>query len=41
MLVEMAASPPSPLETASTLLSPVMQPLATTGIVFVWCCCSS
>ncbi|MGC5780631.1 AI-2E family transporter [Methylobacterium sp. NFXW15] len=35
MLVEMAASPPSPLETASTLLSPVMQPLATTGIVFV------
>ena len=35
MLVEMAASPPSPLETASTLLSPVMQPLATIGIVFV------
>ena len=35
MLVEMTATPPSPLETASTLLSPVMQPLATTGIVFV------
>ncbi len=35
VLVEMAASPPSPLETASTLLSPVLQPLATAGIVFV------
>ena len=35
MLVEMTATPPSPLETASTLLSPIMQPLATTGIVFV------
>ena len=35
MLVEMAATPPSALETASTLLSPVLQPLATAGIVFV------
>ncbi len=35
MLVEMTAAPPSPLETASTLLSPIMQPLATLGIVFV------
>lgn len=35
MLVEMAASPPNPLETASALLSPVLQPLATAGIVFV------
>ncbi|MBE7244633.1 MAG: AI-2E family transporter [Actinomycetospora chiangmaiensis] len=35
MLVEMAASPPSPLETASTLLSPAIQPLGTAGIVFV------
>ncbi|MCJ2012535.1 AI-2E family transporter [Methylobacterium sp. J-076] len=35
MLVEMAATPPSPLETASTLLSPALQPLATAGIVFV------
>ncbi|GJE36258.1 AI-2E family transporter [Methylobacterium persicinum] len=35
MLVEMAATPPSPLETASTLLSPVLQPLATAGIVSV------
>lgn len=35
MLVEMMASPPGPLETASTLLSPALQPLATVGIVFV------
>ncbi|MCJ2039363.1 AI-2E family transporter [Methylobacterium sp. J-059] len=35
VLVEMRQTPPGPLETASTLLSPVMQPLATTGIVFV------
>ncbi len=35
MLVEMAASPPSPVETASTLLSPVIQPLTTAGIVFI------
>ncbi|MDP4022371.1 AI-2E family transporter [Methylobacterium sp. NEAU 140] len=35
ILVEMAASPPGPLETASTLLAPVLQPLATAGIVFV------
>ena len=35
LLVEMRQAQPGPLETASTLLSPVMQPLATTGIVFV------
>ncbi|TXM71425.1 AI-2E family transporter [Methylobacterium sp. WL12] len=35
VLVEMRRAQPGPLETASTLLSPVMQPLATTGIVFV------
>lgn len=35
VLVEIAASPPSPLETASALLSPVLQPLATAGIVSV------
>ena len=35
VLVEMRQAQPGPLETASTLLSPVMQPLATTGIVFV------
>ena len=35
VLVEMRQAQPGALETASTLLSPVMQPLATTGIVFV------
>lgn len=35
VVVEMRQTPPGPLETAGTLLSPVMQPLATTGIVFV------
>ena len=35
MLVEMKDRPPSPLELASTVLSPVIQPLATSGIVLV------
>jgi predicted PurR-regulated permease PerM len=35
MLVEVASTPPTPLEMLSTVLSPVMQPLATVGIVFV------
>ncbi|MDR7037075.1 putative PurR-regulated permease PerM [Methylobacterium sp. BE186] len=35
VLVEMRERPPGPIETAGTLLSPVMKPLATTGIVFV------
>ncbi|MGH1574400.1 AI-2E family transporter [Methylobacterium sp. P31] len=35
MLVEVASTPPAPLEMLSTVLSPVMQPLATAGIVFV------
>ncbi|WP_375455022.1 AI-2E family transporter [uncultured Methylobacterium sp.] len=35
VLVEMQQTPPGPLETAGTLLSPALQPLATTGIVFV------
>lgn len=35
VLVEVAASPPGPIEMLSTVLSPVMHPLATVGIVFV------
>ena len=35
VLVEVAASQPGPLEMISTVLSPVMHPLATVGIVFV------
>ena len=35
LLVEMKDRPPSALDLASTVLSPVVQPLATTGIVFV------
>lgn len=35
VLVEMKDRPPSPLELANTVLSPVVQPLATAGIVFV------
>ena len=35
MLVEMKDRPPSALELANTVLSPVMQPLATAGIVLV------
>ena len=35
VLVEVASTPPTPLEMLSTVLSPVMQPLATVGIVFV------
>ncbi|GLS59142.1 AI-2E family transporter [Methylobacterium haplocladii] len=35
VLVEMKDRPPSPLELANTVLSPVLAPLATTGIVLV------
>lgn len=35
VLVEVASTQPGPLETLGTLLSPVLQPLATVGIVFV------
>jgi predicted PurR-regulated permease PerM len=35
VLVEVAASQPGPLEMLSTVLTPVMHPLATVGIVFV------
>ena len=35
VLVEVAASQPGPLEMLSTVLAPVMHPLATVGIVFV------
>ena len=35
VLVEMRERPPGPIETAGSLLSPVLKPLATTGIVFV------
>jgi predicted PurR-regulated permease PerM len=35
VVVEVATTPPGPLEMLSTVLSPVMQPLATVGIVFV------
>jgi len=35
VLVEVASIPPGPLEMLGTLLSPVLQPLATVGIVFV------
>ncbi|AWN39299.1 AI-2E family transporter [Methylobacterium durans] len=35
VLVEMRERPPGPIETAGTLLAPVIKPLATTGIVFV------
>ena len=35
VLVEMRQPTPGPLEMAGTLLAPVVQPLATTGIVFV------
>ncbi|KNY22358.1 AI-2E family transporter [Methylobacterium sp. ARG-1] len=35
VLVEVSSTQPGPLETLGTLLSPVLQPLATVGIVFV------
>jgi len=35
MVVEVASPPPGPLEMLSTVLAPVMHPLATVGIVFV------
>ncbi|MCJ2124674.1 AI-2E family transporter [Methylobacterium sp. J-077] len=35
VLVEVTSIPPGPLEMLGTLLSPVLQPLATVGIVFV------
>jgi predicted PurR-regulated permease PerM len=35
VVVEVASAPPGPLETLGTILSPVVQPLATIGIVFV------
>ncbi|MCJ2089954.1 AI-2E family transporter [Methylobacterium sp. E-005] len=35
VVVEVASTPPGPLEMLSTVLAPVMHPLATVGIVFV------
>ncbi|KQP51693.1 hypothetical protein ASF39_07885 [Methylobacterium sp. Leaf108] len=35
ILVEVRERPPSPVELATTVLSPVLHPLATTGIVFI------
>ncbi|MDP4003400.1 AI-2E family transporter [Methylobacterium sp. NEAU K] len=35
IVVEVASTPPGPLETLGTVLWPVLQPLATVGIVFV------